>query len=277
MRSRAIQDSFLKPEALVWSTLAIGILVLSKFESFNQVVLKGLVPVLLLITIAREQKIILVNKQLLFYVILTGWALLSLFYTVNLPMTVDYLQIMVGNIILWYIIDRSVRRINSLTVLLIPLLLSFAVQLYFGLTMDTSVVYSINDRDVAQITGLLGNPNALAFFLWYGVTSSILLFLTLEGRLQKVVVFVFAGLLLYAIFNTGSRKTLAATLIFASTVVLLKSRKRVHTLLILLFSYFLYDMVSGYIIENTTVGARLGGDHLESGFEKTEFLKSERN
>jgi len=243
---------------IIWWLLSSGIFLFTYFPTTNQLVLKVVIPLLFLAIIVKE-KVLSFDKGLMFYCGLFIWACLSVFYTVNINMALEYLQMLLGNIIIWYIAARCVKKISSIRVLLYPLLFSFLVQLYFALTAKIHIALNPTNRGLERITGLSKNANDEGRLLVFGIVTLLLLINYIKNRTFKVAAIILIGCFYYAIFRTGSRSSLlAVTLMFLSYIFLLSKKKNYGLLIATIAGIFLiYHFSYDYILNNTSMGRRL--------------------
>jgi len=254
--------------------LTISFLVLSKLEEFNQIVLKLVVPFVFVMCFIRVGFRPFKNRGLMAYVVLIGWASMSIFYTENLSTTFDYLQVMIGNVLLWYIVDSYINSNEKMVSLMIPLGFAFVIHLYFGLTDPIDP----NEAGFDRAQGLLTKANGLAFLLWCGVV--IISYFVIKPNQKKILTLLFFALIImfsYGIFQTGSRKALFSLFLFLGAILFHRSGSKGYftffaTLVLL---YFMYDYIYDYLIENTVVGSRLSDESLDRGATGRRFLINE--
>jgi O-antigen ligase len=271
-----VQTSAFTFEIIVWWFFSFAVVLVSKFEAFNQIVLKGVVPFTFLLLIGKNGGFSLKNRGFVLYVVLFLWACLSLIFTINMDMTLKYLQMMLGNIIIWYIVITIIEKSTSVQQLLIPLFIILVIHMYFGFSI-------VPDEDVpansagARAQGLSSNANALGFFMWYGVVVAYLLFLISRKLLFKILYIAAIALMVVVLLKSGSRKSLIALVVFFVSLMIFSGKKSNYALLIFLgivvvISFgFLYD----WLVEHTVVGARLNSESLERGTEGRSNLVME--
>lgn len=250
---------------VIWWILTFGLLLASRFPALTQISLKVLIPLLFIICLFHSGfSAKFNNKGLLSYALFFGWACLSIFYTVNLPLTMEYLQAMLGNLIIWFIVVSVILHSKNIFSYLIPLLLIFLIHGYFGLIIKPEV---LNDRIVGRAQGITSNPNQLGFIMWYGIVVGTMILMTSRKLWINIIILGIMVFFLLMLFNTGSRKSLAATLVFLviSGFMYLKNRNPLLMLGIVLGAFFTFQFSYDYILNNTAVGARLTADNLEGG------------
>ena len=101
---------------IVWWFLSTAVFLFTYVEATNQIILKIIIPSLLLIVLIHEMKI-KIQKGLKLYIGLFLWGCLSLIYTLNTEMTLRYMQMLIGNVIIWYIASRCIPKIKSVNTL----------------------------------------------------------------------------------------------------------------------------------------------------------------
>lgn len=250
---------------VIWWILTFGLMLASRFPALTQITLKGVIPLLFIVCIfdsgfsSKFQ-----NRGLLLYTIFFCWACISIFYTVNMPLTMEYLQAMLGNLIIWFIVVSVIMHSRDIFSYMIPLLLIFIIHGYFGMVIQPEV---INDRIVGRAQGITSNPNQLGFIMWYGIVIGSLILLTSRKLLINIIVLAVMAFFLILLFNSGSRKSLAATLIFLvlAGFLFMKDRNLTVMILIVFISFIAFNFGYDYILENTAVGARLTADNIEGG------------
>ncbi|HYF67661.1 MAG TPA: O-antigen ligase family protein [Ohtaekwangia sp.] len=252
------------PYIIVWWFLVFGLVLFSRFPALNQIVLKGIIPIIFILILSKDGLNSFKSFGLKAYIGLTIWATLSLFYSVNLPLTVSYLQTMIGCIIVWYIVDACVRHISKLHYLLLPIVSVFILHLYFALT---TAAVAVDRVDYSRVEGLTNNPNALGFLLFYGVVFITYLFFTKPQVVIKGILIAVLLVFILALFQTGSRKNFIALLIFFGCIFFYRKKQRNYMPLVLgfLILYLLYEYAWSYILNNTVVGQRFITDEIETG------------
>jgi len=243
---------------ITWWLLSTGIFLFTYIPSTNQLVLKVIIPLLLLAVIVKERAIRF-DKGLGLYSAMFLWACLSIFYTVNINMTLQYLQMLLGNIIVWYIAARCVKKINDIKVLSYPLFFAFLVQLYFGLTTKIQIAINPVNRGLERVSGLSPNSNDEGRLLVFGIVTLLLLMSYLRNKTYNVLGIILVCCFYIAIFRTGSRSSLIAVTLIIISYVFLLSKKKNYTLLIatIIIFFVLYHFLSDYILTNTVMGRRL--------------------
>ena len=254
---------------VLWWFLAFGLILGTRFPIVTQIVLNGFIPLLLIMIIIRDRGIKVQGKGLILYFILLCWGCVSMLYTINMDMTLGYLHVMVGNVILWYIVSRIVMNVDSLKQLLIPLLLVFIVHAYYGIVTPITIDVSPDKEVIERAQGLTTNANGLGILLWYGIVVSAWLVLISKGFLMKAVYVGAALLLIYVLLTTGSRKCFIALILFAISFLLFANKKGNYGVFILVGLLFVlaYSTVYDFIMNHTALGARVNSDLLESGTE----------
>lgn len=243
---------------ITWWLLSTSVFLFTYFPATNQIALKVIIPLLLLAVIVKE-KVIRFDKGLGLYTLMFLWGCLSVFYTVNINMTLQYLQMLFGNIVIWYIASRCIKRISDIKVLSYPLLAALLVQLYFGLTVKIQIATNPVNRGLERISGLSPNSNDEGHLLVFGIVTLLLLLIYLRNKIFKIVAIILIACFLIAIFRTGSRSSLIALILIVLSYVFLLSKKKNYALLIatIIISFIVYHFLSPYILNNTVMGRRL--------------------
>lgn len=243
---------------IAWWLLATGIFLFKYIPATNQLVLKVIIPFLLLVIIAKE-KAIRFDRGLGLYTIMFLWACLSVFYTVNINMALEYFQMLLGNIIIWYIASRCIKKINDIKTLSYPLLFAFLVQLYFALTTKIQVAVNPNNRGFERISGLSENSNDEGRLLVFGIVIVLLLLNYIKSKTFKIIGIILIACFYVAIFRTGSRSSLIAGSLVMIVYVFLWSKKKNYGILLsaLIGFFLLYHFSYDFIIHNTVMGRRL--------------------
>ncbi|HXS60281.1 MAG TPA: O-antigen ligase family protein, partial [Candidatus Sulfopaludibacter sp.] len=243
---------------IVWWLLATGIFLFTYIPATNQIFLKFIIPILFLAVLTRE-KVFGIDKGLKMYIWLLLWACLSLFYTVDSSMTLRYLQGMIGNVVIWYIAARCIKKIDDINNLSYPLIFSFLIQLYFTLVAPVQAsVEEINAR-LDRVSGLSSNENDQGRLLFFGIIVALLLLLYSRNKILKIVYWVSIVLFFIGIFRTGSRSSLIASLLFFIVFIFLNARKKNYGILIMsiIVGFLLYQYGYDYFLSNTSMGHRL--------------------
>lgn len=274
LRADRIEDSTFYN--VIWVVVSISVVLLLKFEALNQIILKGLVPVTFLLVWFDRKRRIVNSRPIVYYIIFTAWGFLSVFYTANLDITVKYLQVLVGNVVLWIIVDNCVRGVKSPLILSAPIVFSCLSHLYFGISMSTETI-SNRDDAVARVSGLSGNANGLAFYFWYGASLVILLSQYIKSKRIKIISYTLVPVFVYGILITGSRKTTIALLVFFIVYITLNIKRQsiVILLLLLVVGYFVSDFFIDMFISNSAVGQRFSSEDVERGAVKRADLIGE--
>lgn len=249
----------------IWWILSFGLLLLSRIMVLNQLILWAVIPLLFIATVFKSGfSIPAANKGFTFYFYFFLWACLSLMYSVNIPLTVNYLQAMIGNLIIWFVVATIIFYAKDIYSFLIPLVIIFTIHAYFGITIAPEVV---SERVVGRAQGLTSNANGLGFLMWYGIVVGSLLVLLTPRLLYKLLIIGAMLVMVIALFKSGSRKCLAAVAVFAlvSGFLLMKKKNQGLMILLLLLGVLVYNVVFELLLANTTVGARLTADNLEGG------------
>jgi O-antigen ligase len=187
------------------------------------------------------------------------WAGLSLIYSINIDGTLRYLQILIGNIIVWYLASVCIKKIYNISKLLYPLFLSFIVQLFFALTVPIVEADVIVNQGLERVKGLSSDANDLSYLLFFGLNVCVLLILHSSNKIHKLIYIGFMLLFFLGIFRAGSRSALIVGVInVALNVVLIAKRKNfIYMILILGVSLISGYFLLHYMINNTAVGLRL--------------------
>lgn len=243
---------------ITWWLLSTSIFLFTYFAATNQLVLKVIIPLLLIAVILKE-KALRFDRGLELYMLMFLWACLSVFYTVNIDMTLEYLRMLLGNIIIWYIASRCIKKVTDMKVLSYPLLLAVLVQLYFALSTKIQVAINPTNRGFERISGLSKNSNDEGRLLVFGIVIVLLSLNYMKSKTVKIIGIILIGCFYIAIFRTGSRSSLIAGTLVMITYVFLWSKKKNYALLIstLIAFFLLYYFSYDYIIHNTVMGRRL--------------------
>jgi len=214
---------------------------------------------LLLVAVLIKERIVIIEKGLWMYIALFLWGSLSLFYTVDEPMTFRYLQGILGNIIIWYLASRCIRKINDIKKLSYPLMVSFIVQLYFTLVAQTMASVEVINEKLERTKGLSRNENDQGRLLFFGIIIAVLLIMYSINKMWKAAYWTSIVLFFAGIFRTGSRSSLIAAVIFLIIFIFLLAKKRNYGLLIvsLVIGYFLYSYGYDYFLNDTSMGHRI--------------------
>lgn len=265
MQEDAKINSLSKFYLIVWWILSVGLIFVSRIFILNQLILWVVIPMLFIVVLFKSGfSVAGKNNGVVFYFLFFLWACLSLIYSVNVPLTVNYLQAMIGNVIIWVITATAVYHAKDIYSYLIPVFLVAIFHAYFGLTIQPEVV---SERVVGRAQGLTSNANQLGFLMWYGiVVGSLMLMLTpkLAVRLMIIAAMLF---LVIALFKSGSRKSLAAVAVFGLVAgfMILKRKHQGLMVFLVLAGVIVYNVAFDLLLANTTVGARLERDNLEGG------------
>jgi|GEM_PF-3226950 O-antigen ligase len=250
---------------IVWWILSIGLIFASRFWALNQIILKIIIPLLFLICIFKSGfSERFKNRGFALYVTFFVWACFSVFYTVNMPSTMNYLQGVLGNVIIWFITATVVIHAKDIISYLIPLLLAFLLHAYFGMVIEPE---TISDRVIGRASGLTANPNQLGFLMWYGIVVATFMIMISRRMFFKILLTLAIVFFIFILFKSGSRKSLAATVVFLafSGFLFMKKRHMGLMILVVLAGFASFNFIYDYVMENTTVGARLSGESLEGG------------
>lgn len=254
----------------LWFLLSWGIIVATEYPDLNQLVLKGLIPVIFATIYISEGQIYLKNRALNFYIYFFFWCCLSIFYSVNQSMTFKYLQTMLGIIVLWYCVYRLIFHIKNNNHLLLIIGGTFVFHAVVGVITPVEIIAKVN---YSRATGAFTNANALGFSMWYGVV--IFSFFLLNNKLKTYRFFIFIAITLFTwvLLTSGSRKNAFALAVFFAILVyyLIKGKLRWSFIIVFIIGYFAYD----FALSNTAVGARLQGDSLQRGVTNRGELISE--
>lgn len=250
---------------IVWWILSVGLLFGTRFWALNQLILKLVIPLLFLISIykagfAERFK----NKGLALYTALFFWACFSILYSVNLPLTFNYLQGILGNVIIWFITATVILYAKDIYKFLIPILIVCILHAYYGMIMKTEVISEIV---IGRAQGLTANPNQLGFLMWYGIVIASFLILISRKYWFKLMLIASIVFFFFILFQTGSRKSLAAAVVFLgfSGFLFMKKRNLGLMIFVVMIGLASFNYAYDYILDNTAVGARLSGEVLEGG------------
>lgn len=249
--------------------LSLGLLVINQLDDYKVAVLYGIVPLVFVVILVMEGRILLGNRSLNTFLIFFAWACLGIFYTVNNDLTEDYLSILLGNCILWYSAYRIVIRTESIRGLLIILAISLTYNALQGYITPVEVVEKVG---YGRATGLFANSNALGFMMWYGiVVVSALWVLWKNNWLMKAALVGIALLLLFVLLNSGSRKNAFAVVVYASILIYYLGRSgyrfgAVALTAVALVFYFVVEDQSN-VVSDSALGQRFQSDNVERGAE----------
>jgi O-antigen ligase len=242
----------------VWWLLTTGVFLFTYIAATNQLVLKIIIPVLLLVVLGKEKRIA-IDRGLGLYIFVVIWGCFSLFYTVDSVMTLRYVQGMIGNVIIWYLASRCIRKVSDLKKLSYPLILSFLSQLYFTLIAPVQASAKVIAEQLDRVTGLSPNENDQGRLLAFGIVVAVLLIVYTKNKFFKVLYWLSILLFFIGIFRTGSRSALIAILICIIGFIFLNAQKRNYGVLIvaILISVLIYNYGYMYLMNNTSMGHRL--------------------
>lgn len=242
---------------IIWWLLAIGVYLLMYFPATNQFFLKGLVPLLLIIVIGKEKRIS-VDSGLKGYCLLVLWGALSLIYSVNGDMTFRYLQMLTGNIIIWYIVARCIKNIKDIRLLFYPLLLAFVVQMYFTLTAHFQGPQKVINAGLERVSGLSSNENDQGRVMVFGIITALTLQLYFRNKILKALCWFVIGGFIVAIFRTGSRESLITTILGFVIFLYLKAKRKNYLYLTggVILGVLIYYFGYNYMLNNTAMGRR---------------------
>lgn len=244
----------------------------SRDERLNQIVLKGLVPAIVILVVLLERRIVLNNSSLSCYLIFFLWATLSVFYSVNDLLTFRYLQVILGNILLWYGAYRLSIYIRRLDVAFWLIATTFIFHALVAVLFPSSG----EGGDFGRASGLYDNPNALGFAMWYGIVFLTYFLLSTPGLLRRSVLLGLIVLCVWVMFSTGSRKSFLALLVFIFVLFLflLRTRMRLVAVALFLVCFISYDSILEFLFTETAVGARMMNDSLERGaISRTQLIQ----
>lgn len=243
---------------LIWWLLSTGVYLFIYIPTTNQVVLKVVIPFLLVVLLIHEKKLF-IDRGLFFYIFLTLWGGLSIFYSVNLLLTETYLQMLAGNVIIWYIAARCIKKIDNILLLCYPLFISLFIQAYITITAPIQQASNVVNQGLERVTGLSSNENDQARLLFFGVVVAILVILYLQSRFFKLIYGTSIVIFILGILKTGSRECFIALGCLFLTFLFLNVKKKKYgylTLAILLLMIF-YNLGYQYILNNTVLGRRM--------------------
>jgi len=256
---------------IVWWFLSTAVFLFTYVEATNQIILKIIIPSLLLIVLIHEMKI-KIQKGLKLYIGLFLWGCLSLIYTLNTEMTLRYMQMLIGNVIIWYIASRCIPKIKSVNTLAFPVLLAFLAQAYFTLTDKVQeAAYAVNEG-LERATGLSSNENDQARLLLFGIITAVMLMLYSKNKITKFIYsFCILGFII-GMLKTGSRECFIALAAMIITFLFLTVTKKNYGYLIagIFIGILLYNFGYNYVLNNTVLGRRMQ-IALEQGDQNIRF------
>lgn len=243
---------------LIWWLLSTGVYLFIYIPTTNQIVLKIIIPFLLIVLIIHEKKLF-IDRGLTSYIFLILWGGLSIFYSVNLLLTETYLQMLAGNVIIWYIAARCIKKIHNILVLCYPLFISLFIQAYVTITAPVQQASNVVNQGLERVTGLSSNENDQARLLFFGVVVAILLILYLQNGFFKAIYASSIVIFIIGILKTGSRECFIALGGFVLTFLFLTVKKKKYGYLILaiLLIMMFYNLGYQYILNNTVLGRRM--------------------
>jgi O-antigen ligase len=254
-----------------WVLLSTSMIVVLQVVPNRSFILYVLVPFILIIAIVSDKKQDSSATALLSYTVFFSWCTLSVFYTKDQPITLNYLSTMIGNIILWYTVSRLMRqsrRIARWIFFLCILVFFHAVQ---ALVIPVEFISKVG---YGRAQGLFSNSNALGVMMWYGFISISLLLLTTDYN-KWIFMFYIIGVILcvYVLLESGSRKSLGA--VMSSLLIIIFRIKSIS------FKQWIYPftgLLIGYlfigknVISETAMINRVDYDNLVNGGEKRTNL-----
>lgn len=256
---------------IVWWFLSTGVFLFTYVELTNQVVLKIIIPVLFLMVLIYEMKI-KIQKGLKLYIGLFLWGCLSLIYSLNTEMTLRYLQMLIGNVLIWYIASVCISKIKNIKALSYPVLLAFLVQAYSTLTDKVQeATYAVN-QGLERATGLSSNENDQARLLLFGIVTVVILILYSKNKIIKAIyAFCIAGFMI-GMLKTGSRESFIALAAMIIAFLFLTVRKKKYGYLIAatVIVTLLYNLGYNFVLNNTVLGRRMQ-IALEQGEQNVRF------
>lgn len=262
---------------ILWFFLSWGLIVATRNPQLNQLVLKVLIPLIVICIVVIERKFIWSNVSLLLYIVFFSWCCLSIVYTANHSMTFRYLQVILGNICVWYAAYRLTVHIKDSDSMLLILGGTFIFHAIMGI-ITPPLVYG--NEEFGRAAGMYKNPNALGFSMWYGIVIFSYFVGNTRQRMYKLLFIVAVLLCIWVMFSTGSRKNVLALLVFFTFLIyyLSKSKFRLSILFFLLIGIFSYQFFLDFLLKETAVGARLIEGTLERGaVHRTELVEEGLN
>ncbi len=258
--------------SILWFLLCFGLIVLNKIEGLSMIVLYRIIPVCFIIVVLSELKIYFSNRSLMQYIYFSLWTLISLIFTVNFGMTINYFSVLLGNIILWYITFRIVMRSDNQIILLLIVFVSnlyHAIMGFFRPVEVTEVDY------VTRVTGLFTNPNALGFAMWCGLITVIFLTtLRTKNTLIKILLWSCVPFFLLVMFQSGSRKNVFAVIIYLLVIVYYYAKTRYRWIIIAasILIFITSEFINISFLENTAFGSRISHEAFNSDIDKRSEL-----
>ena len=257
----------------LWLLVSFGLIVLNLFKELKIMVLYGIIPLCFFVILYLERKIDISNKSLNQYLFFLIWSSIGVFYGPNLDKTINYLSILLGNVVLWYSIYRFVTEGASNVKLLLLLCVSMFYHIYNGVVTPVEVVEKLG---YGRATGMFTNSNALGFMMWYSIVSCTFLIYLIKKRLiWKAALLGVIGLCIWILLSSGSRKSAIAVVIFGFTFLFLisKSTKKILALGGIGVLSLIYISFGEQLLGATALGQRIDADNVErSGEHRFELI-----
>jgi O-antigen ligase len=173
--------------------------------------------------------------------------------------TETYLQMLTGNIIVWYIASRCLKKINDILVLSYPVFLALCVQAYYTITAPVEQASNIVNQGLERVSGLSSNENDQARLLLFGVVIAVLTIIYCRIRLLKILLIISIAAFILGILKTGSRECFLALGVMIITFLFLtvKKKKYGYWLLVILLVILFYNVGYDYLLNNTVLGRRM--------------------
>ena len=256
---------------LIWFILSWGTIIMALTgEVMNQIILKAVIPLLFFIVFFLEKFKLKFNLSLIAFIVFLLWAALSVFYTVNMELTLKYLQQVLGNVLLWYLTFRLLSNFQNKKTFFLILGLAFLLHAFLGLV--TPAENELSNR----MKGIFTNANALGFAMWYGIIIFLYFYITSRIKMQKLIISGIVIFLIGILLYTGSRKSFSAALISISIVFIYTNIR--HFKRVLLFTpiiIFVYIFFTNTILSETPLGERLDPEYVERSAEFRAELVTE--
>jgi len=166
------------------------------------------------------------------------------------------LKTMMQILILSFVIYNIYRYENSF-IRISSILFIVSLIAYFGSYLNLIEV-EVDIKEFSRFKGITDNANLLAFFLLYGLISSLYL-ISKNKKLSSVLYLDIISIIIFTILinNTGSRKSFIALILIIFFYLFSTLKKRIITMGIITLLFFLYsNNLIEYIRSETLMGQR---------------------